>query len=133
MLIQSKSPWGAKDVLKASCCSWYLGWGSPNSSTEYYRQQLIDKANCPDQWNAGDYVFISSEGQRVNRYFPLMMYKKAIQMGKEKMALFVTDSPFHRMRGYNIGERQISDILSEEGFVETAAHKDYSLWLPPQP
>lgn len=43
----------------------------------------------------------------------------------------ITDNPYHRMREYNVGEREVADLLISLGCFEIAqAHM--SIWAIPQ-
>ena len=69
-------------------------------------------------------MFISAEGNRTGRLLPdVTEIVKACEAG----ATLVTDSPYHRNRQYNVGERFVADLLIKQG-CEEFIHTNYSTW-----
>lgn len=116
-----------KDAKKSQAATQFIGRGTPNSSTEKYRMQWGNKANTGD-YNEHDIVFVSVNGNRPGRIRPdKELITKAVKAG----ATIITDNPYHRMRDYNIGEREVANLLLSLGCFEIAsAHM--SIWTIPQ-
>lgn len=108
------SPYLAKDQRKADRATKFIGRGSLRSSTNSYRQCFKDAANC-GVYNATDYVFISSEGNRSGRLEPDW---SEIELAIKAGASFITDVPADRARWYNIGERAVAAFLETKGYCE---------------
>lgn len=107
-------PYTAKDQRKADLANKFIGRGSARSSTNSYARDFGEHANC-GEYTAKDVVFISAEGNRGGRLTPdLTEIAKAI----EARAMLVTDSPYDRMRPYNLGEREVCFYLSNNGYHE---------------
>lgn len=116
-----------KDAKKAKHATQFIGRGTPGSSTEKYRLQWGDKANT-GKYTENDIVFISVNGNRPGRVLPdLVLIEKAARAG----ALLITDSPYHRNRSYNIGEREVAAHLQKLGCKEIAS-PSASVWNLPQ-
>lgn len=112
-----------KDMLKAEIANKYIGRGSTNSSSEFYRKQLGQLANC-GEYKEEDVVFISAEGNRTGR---IPADANEILLAADANVDFVTDTPYHRNRAYNIGEREVAALLESIGYEETITSY-YSLW-----
>lgn len=112
----SSNPHFDKDLAKARHATKYIGRGSPPSSTERYRIAAGDLANC-GVYHADDIVFISAEGNRSGRYDP---DTEEIMRAAKARVRFVTDHARDRMRPYNIGERQVADLLHRLNYWEIA-------------
>lgn len=118
----------AKDQLKADKANKFIGKGSEKSSTAAYAVAYGDQANT-GQYTSEDVVFISAEGARNGRLEPdFAEIQKAMNAG----ATLITDTPENRNRQnakgfvYNVGEQQVADYLSSNGYVET----DLGVWTP---
>lgn len=123
------SPYLAKDQVKANLCNRFIGRGSPASSTNQYRKDFGDEANIGDRkdYLRTDIVFISAEGNRRGR---VGIDVNEIVMACEAGVTFITDTPYHRNRSYNIGEREVAALLEQQGYDEYI-HAEYSLWKFP--
>lgn len=110
---QKKSPYFSKDQEKAKYATKYIGEGSYNSSTQSYANTLQNKANVGD-YTKDDIVFISAEGNRTGRISPNF---DEIQKAIDSNARFITDNIADRTRQYNIGEREVAEYLTKQGYV----------------
>lgn len=96
--------------MNAATC--FIGRGSSNSSTEKYRLRAGKFAN-KGQYSKYDKVFISVEGNRSNR---LSFDKDEVNKAVDANADFIVDNSYHRNREYNIGEREIYEFLTTNGY-----------------
>jgi hypothetical protein len=122
------NPYARKDIAKATLAHWFMGRGSPLSSTEYYRIQAAEqgKANCPELWQKANIVFLSVEGARQGRQ---PVDASMLEQGAEIGVIFVTDSAQHRNRAYNVGEREAAELLKRFGYMEIKGPiSDASIW-----
>ena len=123
MKLTIRNSFGYKDQMKADISNKFIGRGSAASSTNQYAKDYGDKANTGD-YLSSDVVFISAEGNRTGRLLPdVTEIVKACEAG----ATLVTDSPYHRNRQYNVGERFVADLLIKQG-CEEFIHTNYSTW-----
>lgn len=107
-------PYTAKDQRKADVANKFIGRGSPRSSTNAYAAAYGDNANC-GSYTSTDVVFISAEGNRAGRVDPDF---DEIKRACDANARFVTDDLANRMRPYNVGERQVAEFLTAQGYRE---------------
>lgn len=113
--LPGNGPYLAKDQRKADQATKFIGRGSPASSTARYAKAFGALANS-GTYVAADRVFVSAEGARGARFDPdFTELKKAATAG----ATFITDDIFNRSRQYNVGERQVAEWLSANGYTET--------------
>lgn len=123
MKLSIRNSFGYKDQMKADISNKFIGRGSATSSTNQYAKDYGDKANTGDYLST-DVVFISAEGNRTGRLLPdVTEIVRACEAG----ATLVTDSPYHRNRQYNVGERFVAELLIRQGCEETI-HTNYSTW-----
>lgn len=116
------SPWTSKDQAKSDQATCFIGRGSPRSSTNAYAKAWGTRAN-KGVYSPGDIVFISVEGNRAGRIKPdLVEIGKAMVAG----ATLVTDTPYHRNRPYNVGEREVAYFLEAHGYQEASP----GVWTP---
>lgn len=113
-----------KDQAKSDRATKFIGRGSPNSSTNAYAKAWGDRANC-GVYIRHDRVFVSVEGARPGR-IPLDVDEVAKAIVAR--ATFITDTPFHRNRPYNVGEREIAGMLERNGYTEAQP----GVWTPNQ-
>lgn len=127
--LTGSSPYLGKDQIKADISNKFIGRGSERSSTNQYRKDFGDMANSGNKMDylKTDTVFISAEGNRAGR---LPIDIREIVMACEAEVTFVTDTPYHRNRAYNIGEREVAKLLEQQGYDEYI-HRDYSIWKYP--
>lgn len=123
MKLTIRNSFGYKDQMKADISNKFIGRGSAASSTNQYAKDFKDMANT-GHYVSSDVVFISAEGNRTGRLLPdVTEIVKACEAG----ATLVTDSPYHRNRQYNVGERFVADLLIKQG-CEEFIHTNYSTW-----
>lgn len=121
--LTTRNSYGFKDQMKADISNKFIGRGSAASSTNQYAKDFKDMANT-GHYVSSDVVFISAEGNRTGRLLPdVTEIVKACEAG----ATLVTDSPYHRNRQYNVGERFVADLLIKQG-CEEFIHTNYSTW-----
>lgn len=108
-------PYTAKDQRKANAANKFIGRGSPRSSTNAYATAYGDNANCGSYANT-DVVFISAEGNRAGRIDPDF---DEIKRACDANARFITDDITNRSRPYNVGERQVAEFLTAQGYRES--------------
>lgn len=107
--------WTSKDQTKARRASKYIGRGSALSSTNAYARAIGPAlANC-GHYTADDVVWISAEGNRRNRIAP---DNAEIGLAIAARARFITDIAQDRHRDYNIGERQVEQLLLANAYCE---------------
>jgi hypothetical protein len=122
VILPKTSPWTAKDQAKSDKATCFIGRGSPRSSTAAYAKAWGAKAN-KGAYSQDDVVFVSAEGNRGGRVRPdLVEISKAMLAG----ATILTDTPYHRARPYNVGEREVADFLEAHGYQETTP----GVWKP---
>lgn len=108
-------PYTAKDQRKANAANKFIGRGSPRSSTNAYAAAYGDNANC-GSYTSTDVVFISAEGNRAGRVDPDF---DEIKRACDANARFITDDITNRSRPYNVGERQVAEFLTAQGYRES--------------
>lgn len=117
-----RTAYTTKDQLKADRANKFIGRGSDRSSTNQYRIDYGDNANC-GVYEPRDIVFISAEGNRQGRFMPdAEELKLAVRAG----VTFITDGEYDRQRPYNYGERQIAFFLNKYGYHEVGS----GVWKP---
>lgn len=121
-----KTKYAFKDQKKAYQANKFIGIGSPASSTNQYRKDYGNMANCAVYDEDKDIVFISAEGNRTGRIDPDF---NEIGLAVKAKVTILTDNPYNRNRPYNIGERQVAKYLEEHGYEETP-HNYCSAWYP---
>lgn len=110
-----RTHYAQKDAEKARRANKYIGRGSARSSTNAYAQAIGHaRSNC-GSYSASDSVWISAEGNRAGRIAP-----DFAEIGKAcaARATIITDTPEHRARPYNVGEREVAALLTAQGFIE---------------
>ena len=117
-------PYTAKDQRKADAANKFIGRGSPRSSTNAYATAYGANANC-GEYSAEDIVFISAEGNRAGRLDPDF---DEIKRACDANVWFITDDPANRARPYNVGERQVAEFLTTQGYRESRP----SIWSRPK-
>ena len=120
-----KSPYFAKDLRKAAAATQFIGDGSRTSSTKAYATAAGDLANT-GHYAANDTIFVSAEGARAGRVDPIGIngprgVYRNIDLAIAAGARFVIDTPTHRERPYNVGERQVAAYLVARGYGEVAS------------
>ena len=120
---------GFKDQKKANHANKFIGVGSPASSTNQYRKDYGNMANCGVYDKDEDIVFISAEGKRRGRLDPDF---NEISLAIKAKVTLLTDNPYNRNRPYNIGERQVARYLEANGYEEHEQDQPFSAWFPPE-
>lgn len=114
MKLTITGPFTEKDQLKSNRATRFIGHGSARSSTHQYMKDWGHLANCGDYIDQ-DIVFVSVEGARPGR--KSLNVEEVLRAVKAKV-VFITDIPKHRERPYNVGEREIADLLKNIGYYE---------------
>lgn len=125
MKLPITSPYTQKDQLKADHATKFIGRGSLASSTNKYRLSYGNLANS-GEYVSNDLIFVSVEGNRSNR---IPLDKDEILLAIQAKASFLSDNPYHRIRTYNVGERELADFLLINNYKETPL-ENFSLWEP---
>lgn len=115
-----------KDQAKANVARKYIGIGAPGSATDRYRIAYGPRANC-DSYEKSDVVFISINGKRKNAV-NVSAIKSMVEAAAEAEVRFVTDNKINRYRDYNVGERDVEDLLLSLDYKELET-PSYSLWV----
>jgi len=115
VILPITGPYTAKDQRKANAANKFIGRGSLRSSTNAYAIAYGDNANC-GEYTSTDVVFISAEGNRAGRVDPDF---DEIKRACDANARFITDDLANRMRPYNVGERQVAEFLTTQGYRES--------------
>jgi len=115
-----------KDQPKSDRANKFIGQGGMGSSTGQYAKDWGDKANT-GKYTRDDVVFISAEGgdKKTSRVIPSF---PEIQRAMDAGATLITDNAFNRNRPYNVGERDVANYLSKNGYVETK--EGNGIWVP---
>ena len=114
--------YGLKDQAKSDKATCFIGRGSLNSSTHKYMLAWGELAN-KGSYTADDVVFVSVEGDRRGRLDPNYV---EVQRALNAKATIVTDTPEHRARPYNSGERSMAEFLKLRGYYEP----EPGIWYP---
>lgn len=124
VILPITGPYTAKDQRKANAANKFIGRGSPRSSTNAYAAAYGDNANC-GTYTSADVVFISAEGNRSGRLDPDF---DEIKRACDANARFITDDAANRARPYNVGERQVAEFLTAQGYRESRP----AIWSRPK-
>lgn len=112
--LRGSGPYATKDQAKSDQATKFIGRGSAASSTAKYAKAWGNRANS-GSYTAADKVFVSAEGSRGGRVGPdFAELSKALGAG----ATIITDVAMTRNQDYNVGERQVTDYLTENGYAE---------------
>jgi hypothetical protein len=104
-----------KDCQKFYSATKLISRGSPNSSSHSYAIAAGHLANT-GTYNSKDIVGISAEGKRKGRISPS---RDEIMLAiKAQVAMFITDNYKVRNSWYNLGEQEVVNILTENGYVD---------------
>ncbi|WP_395147142.1 D-alanyl-D-alanine carboxypeptidase family protein [Moraxella atlantae] len=106
-----------KDQAKSDKANKFIGFGSPNSSTDLYAKAWDDKANT-GTYTSTDVVFISINGNRKDKV-GIDTYTQELDKAIEAGATFITDTKAYRENSkFNIGERELASYLESKGYTE---------------
>jgi hypothetical protein len=122
VILPVTGPYTAKDQAKSDKATKFIGRGSARSSTHAYAKAWGDRANS-GVYGSADRVFVSVEGARSGR---LALDTAEIERAARARATFITDTPYHRARPYNIGEREAALCIESWGYTESAP----GVWTP---
>lgn len=112
-----------KDAVKFSICTKLITRGSLGSSSHGY--SLLPHANTGN-YQPEDIVGISVNGKRYNR---IPHDEEEIRLAASSQVRFVTDNRFHRNRSFNIGEREVADLLESLGY-KCSECDERAVWYP---
>lgn len=115
-----------KDQAKANVANKYIGIGADGSATDKYRVAYGQMANC-NVYDKTDTVFISINGRRRNAV-SVDAIKEQITIASQAEVRFVTDNKINRYRDYNVGERDVEEVLLSLNYKELET-PSYSLWI----
>jgi hypothetical protein len=116
------SPALATDQLKADKATKFIGRGSEQSNTATYAANFSGLANT-GSYVPNDVVFVSAENDRQGRIEPDFA---EIQKALDAKAVVITDDAQARSRTDNIGERQVAEYLSLNGYNDGGT----GVWKP---
>ena len=126
--IMVETAYQQKDMAKAKIANKFIGIGAVGSSTEHYAENLPQEVvNC-GEYTDKDVVFVSMNGNRRDRIsikHPIL--DREIQAAIDAGAAIVADTPYHRGRNFNVGERELEYRLMDCGYTETI-HYHFSIW-----
>lgn len=121
----TSNPHFDKDQKKADVATKFIGVGVTGSSTDRYRIDFGDLANC-GQYTEDCVVFVSANGRRKNRKsIPI----DELNLAVSSSVIFVADNPAQRNNGYNIGEQELAEFLLENNYIEIP-NEHCSIWAP---
>lgn len=108
----------AKDQAKASKANKMIAIGVMGSSTYKYALANEEVANTRN-YVEGDVVFVSVNGKRAGRISPYQdPLRHEIVSAIEANVTFITDNKYDRNREFNIGEREVANLLEFHKYTE---------------
>lgn len=126
----------ALDVNKARRCTKFIGDGVAGSFTACYRDAAAELANTGD-YAMGDWVMVSANGKRDDRYSPLDasgklrgVYAIELALAAAAGATLVADTLPARSNGYNVGEEELAGVLQGE-LVFLEQPPESGVWVCP--
>ncbi|GHT92837.1 hypothetical protein FACS1894116_03680 [Betaproteobacteria bacterium] len=127
--LTQKTKFAAKDQAKMDRATQFIGQGSSTSSTATYYDNA-DRGGMPVNtglYSPADVVFVSAEGNRPGRRFPpFSRIKDAMTAGATILTDVPGTAPGQRDSSYNVGEREVAQYLSKNGYSET----EPGVWRP---
>ena len=127
----SNSFYNKKDAEKFSKCNKLISRGSNGSSSDKYMKEGFD--NIPldminvREYSKSDFVGISVNGNRGNR---LKFDEELVLLAIKAGARIVKDNTYNASRQFNIGERELSKFLEDNGYEMYVDHDKGSAWRP---
>ena len=122
------NPYSLKDQQKFLQCTHLIGSGVEGSSSASY---LHNPKQLHDQLSTNlrtvtkySIIGITVNGNRPNRY-PIP--KAVIEHFAKQCVAFVTDNDYNRNRPYNIGEREVAELLYRLGYTPTEQYHS-TIW-----
>lgn len=105
------------DKTKLSKANKFIGYEEGNEKTaEYYRiLKQKNKANL-ETYNVHDVVYVAGGQEKRGRKLPRL---DLVQLAMNAGATIITDNPADRSKPINIGEREVAEYLSANGYKET--------------
>lgn len=128
VLLHKTTKYVAKDQIKSDNATCFIGIGSPKSSTHAYSLAWGERANML-KYTSDDIAFVSAEGQRTGRVSPKAIVNM-LEALRRAGGTALTDNREHTNRPYNIGEREVQDILRGLGFVAVEETEHFLVWKP---
>ena len=116
-----------KDQKKSDMANLFIGRGSITSSTNKYFNvwNKLGTANI-GKYTSSDIVFISAEGSRKGR---LSLDNNEVNKALDARAIIIADERKSRESSYNLGEREILNLLQSANYIEYP--KESGHWFPP--
>jgi len=118
----NKESYRQKDELKFKTCDHLITYGVVGSSSHYYynTDPRARKQSNNKPYKKDCIVGISINGRRPNRLGLSQgnIIHRAILEAAEANATFITDNPINRYRLYNIGEKEVAELLKWLGYKE---------------
>ena len=132
--LPGQSRYKAKDQAKSDKANKFIGYGAKGSSTAKYREAWGERGNTRT-YTGSDVVFVSVNGRRKDRVkFKLegrqSLAQQELQLALNAGATIITDNRADRTRGYNIGEREVAEFLTNNNYSENNGD---GVWRPTQP
>lgn len=107
-----------KDQIKFSICSQVFGYGVQGSTSYAYNTGVLDYVH------ADQVIGISIDSNRPNR---LILSEAWVKHFTRLRCAIVTDNEYHRNRSYNVGERELAEILLSHDY-EAIDKKERAIW-----
>jgi cupin superfamily acireductone dioxygenase involved in methionine salvage len=123
ILDATTNPFRYKDARKFTTITKFIGKGSDCSSTEAYRKKLKSIANT-GEYSDQDIVGVSVNGARAGR---VKIDEDELLKAIQAKATIITDKRADRVRKFNIGEREVAEILRNNGYKEQGSS---GVWIP---
>lgn len=120
VVCMSKEDYRKKDMIKFKDCTELITYGAIGSSSHhYYTTDNRARNSRSEDYIKNSVVGISINGRRPNRLGLSQgnIIHKEILKAAEANATFVTDNPINRYRGYNIGEKEVANLLLWLGYT----------------
>ncbi len=126
----------SKELFKIRQATKFIGTGGGNDSTTQRMQDAYDKFGAANtiEYSANDLIYVSSNGDRSNRFNPVVngelkgVYKD-IDLAINAGARFIMDTKAHldATARYNIGEVALAQYLRSKGYQREDAT---GIWSP---
>lgn len=124
MRLTDRNRYTSKDQLKSDKANQYIGLGVHGSATDQYRKDWGELANT-GKYTPSSIIFVSINGNSRDR-FGLDKISFLLDLAIEAGSTFITDTPQHRQRPYNIGEREVAMHLKLNNYTEV----EPGTWVP---
>ena len=108
-----------KDMDKFSVITKFVGFGSDGSSTEKYRTDTFKDMANTGKYSASDIVGVSVNGNRPGRVrVDGGRFAVELKLALDAGATIVADAKTDRERSFNVGERELAEVLTGAGYRE---------------